>query len=90
MPSIDEAISAMPLILERLERIEAQNIRLENMLRAKASGLERPVYDVNGLQELGYSKDEAYAILRSYGNKRGGRYRVTWDRLLDYQQAVLN
>ncbi len=88
--SFEEFLKAAHAILERLERIEAQNVRLENMLRAKGNGLERPVYDATGLQELGYSKDEAYTILRSYGNKRNGRLRVTWDQLLDYQQAFLN
>ena len=38
-------------------------------------------------EEFGYSKHEAYAILRSHGAKQRGRRRITFDRLLEYQRG---
>jgi hypothetical protein len=89
--SLDETLRALPQILERLERIEAQNGRIEAILSTESgSNLDRPVYDAKGLMELGFSKHQSYAILRAYGNKRQGRLRITKARLLEYEQARPN
>ena len=61
---------------------------LKKTQQASVLGVSKLIYDAKQLQEeFGYSQHEAYDILRAFGAKRGGRRRITFDRLMEYQRG---
>lgn len=88
--TLDDCLKLIPRLLEEVQAVRAENQDIKRLLEENAHGLDMPIYDADGLRALGYSKHEAYGILRAYGNKRQGRLRVTRQRLLEYQEARPN
>ena len=87
--TLDEAIRALPEILERLKRIEAEVADLKRMyLGAPSDTGPRMFYDANDLKERGIGRDEAYRVLRRYCQpKAGRRLRITHEQLMDYYSS---
>lgn len=89
--TLDDCLKLIPVLLEEVREVRAENREIKAMLTENAHGLDMPVYDIDGLMGMGYSKHEGYRILRSRGSKgQGGRLRVTRQRLLEYQEARPN
>ena len=75
-------------LMSEIKAARAELAELKNIQQARSLNVKRLIYDADQLQqEFGYSKHEAYAILRSHGAKQRGRLRITFDRLLDYQRG---
>lgn len=84
--TLDEAIRALPEILERLERIETQNVELKALLQGAQPETVRKGYDVNDLKARGYGERQARYILRTHGLKAAGRrYRITHEKLIELE-----
>jgi Holliday junction resolvasome RuvABC DNA-binding subunit len=83
--SIDQLVQEAVERQVRPLRDELAVLRME--VETAKSGLKRPVYDYHALRELGYSEHESRRVLRAFGHKRNGRYRVTVERLLAYQRG---
>lgn len=76
-----------PLVKE-LTAVKTELTDLKRTQQAGVLGVTKLIYDAEQLQtEFGYSQHEAYAILRTHGAKRGGRRRITFDKLLEYQRG---
>lgn len=86
--SLDELFADLSKLPAQVQNLQSELAEIKSTLRNQTAA--RPTYDARQLQEeLGYSKNEAYEILRSHGNKRHGRLRITADALLDYQNGVV-
>ena len=83
--SLDKLLADLANLPSEIQNLKAEIRELKNELRSRDA--VRPSYDYKQLMKLGYSKDEAYTILRSYGKRRNGRYRVTADNLIAYQKG---
>ncbi len=83
--SFDKLPADVAQLLLEVREMRAEIRQLKAEIRARDA--VRPTYDAKQLQALGYSKDEAYAILHSHGNKVKGRLRVTADNLIAYQKG---
>jgi len=76
-----------PLVKE-LTAVKTELADLKRTQQAGVLGVTKLIYDAEQLKtEFGYSQHEAYAILRTHGAKRGGRRRITFDKLLEYQRG---
>lgn len=88
MSTLDEAIRALPKILERLEKIEAQNAELRALFQGAQPDSVKKGYDVNDLKERGYGERMAYHILRAHGIKmHGRRYRISHEKLIEVENG---
>jgi AmiR/NasT family two-component response regulator len=83
--SLDKLLADLANLPTEIQNLKAELRELKNELRNREA--VRPSYDYKQLMSLGYSKDEAYTILRSHGVKRNGRFRVTADNLIAYQKG---
>lgn len=75
-------------ILEELTNVRQELSDIKERISLSENGLTRPVYDADGLQDLGYSYRESYQILRSHGHKKNGRLRVIDTNLRRYQTGL--
>ena len=75
-------------LMQELRALRSDFSDFKETQQASTFHVSRLIYDAEQLQEeFGYSKHEAYAILRSHGAKQRGRRRITFDRLLEYQRG---
>jgi len=79
-----------PLVKE-LTAVRTELADLKRTQQAGVLGVNKLIYDAKQLQDqFGYSQHESYEILRAFGAKRGGRRRITFDRLMEYQRGEGN
>lgn len=86
MPTLDEAIRALPEVLEAQKRIEAKQDLIISLLQGAQPETVKRGYDVDDLKARGYGEREARRILRTHGLKAHGRkHRITHEKLLEVE-----
>lgn len=74
-----EQLEQVPALFEKLERLEGEVKALKGIKR---------VYGKSDLEERGYSRDQAYRILHTYGYKQHGPWLITHEALSRYEAGL--